>query len=424
MTKKHSCPYCGNNPVPHYLNWYFDTINILFERLQVWFLCNPIAKFLSRWEDDITLWIIGLGRLLFMIKLAKKPGPRTLDRARVLWEEAEKRGLEMREVRIFDRGVDLYIVRKSIPGKWRKKIIIFSGIPRPYMADQSNLLTLDDKWIFKKTCEKNNLPIAHGGHAFSFQEAKDIFDRIEHPIIVKPRLGSRGRHVVTYVRDHDDLYQAYKIARQLCLWVMVEEQLYWPVYRATVIDYKLAGVLSGTQPQVLWDGKSTLSELLEEKNKSRDKEIAEVKPTQSMAWFLKRQLSCDGRIKIGKDELSKPWKLVADNSWDKTIFEYVPKKNEVVYLSEKIGLSYGGNAIEEYDKCHPDNRELFERAARVFGDPIVGFDFMIADISQSWKTQRCGFLEANSVPFINLHHHPHQGKPRNIAARVWDLMGL
>jgi len=149
-----------------------------------------------------------------------------------------------------------------------------------------------------------------------------------------------------------------------------------------------------------------------------------VKPTQSMAWFLKRQLSCDGRIKIGKDELSRPWKLVADNSWDKTIFEYVPKKNEVVYLSEKIGLSYGGNAIEEYDKCHPDNRELFERAARVFGDPIVGFDFMIADISQSWKTQRCGFLEANSVPFINLHHHPHQGKPRNIAARVWDLMGL
>lgn len=108
-------------------------------------MCNPIAKFLSRWEDDITLWIIGLGRLLFMIKLAKKPGPRTLDRARVLWEEAEKRGLEMREVRIFDRGVDLYIVRKSIPGKWRKKIIIFSGIPRPYMADQSNLLTLDDK---------------------------------------------------------------------------------------------------------------------------------------------------------------------------------------------------------------------------------------------------------------------------------------
>jgi D-alanine-D-alanine ligase-like ATP-grasp enzyme len=47
---------------------------------------------------------------------------------------------------------------------------------------------------------------------------------------------------------------------------------------------------------------------------------------------------------------------------------------------------------------------------------------MITDITKSWKTQRCGFLEANTVPFINLHHHPHKWTPRNVAAKVWDLM--
>ncbi len=93
-------------------------------------------------------------------------------------------------------------------------------------------------------------------------------------------------------------------------------------------------------------------------------------------------------------------------------------------MSEKIGLSYGGDSAEEYDICHPDNKILFERAATVFKDPIVGFDFMIADITKSWKEQRCGFLEANTVPFINLHHHPHTGKPRNVAAKVWDLMKM
>ena len=65
----------------------------------------------------------------------------------------------------------------------------------------------------------------------SFEEAKKIFDRIEKPVIVKPRLGSRGRHVVTYVRNHDDLRHAFKIARQLCLWVIIEEQIIGPVYR-------------------------------------------------------------------------------------------------------------------------------------------------------------------------------------------------
>lgn len=70
-----------------------------------------------------------------------------------------------------------------------------------------------------------------GGFARTFEEAKRIFDRIQKPVIVKPRLGSRGRHVVTYVRNHDDLRHAFKIARQLCLWVIVEEQIIGPVYR-------------------------------------------------------------------------------------------------------------------------------------------------------------------------------------------------
>ena len=146
---------------------------------------------------------------------------------------------------------------------------------------------------------------------------------------------------MTYVRDHADLYEAYRIARQLCLWVIVEEQLFGPVYRATVIDYQLAGVLSGTQPQVIGDGSKTLTELMGIVNKNRDKEIAEVVPSQSMAWFLKRQLSCDGRIQIDSEEISKPWKLVSNDAWDKAIFSYIPKKGELVYLSEKIGLSYG-----------------------------------------------------------------------------------
>ena len=95
-----------------------------------------------------------------------------------------------------------------------------------------------------------------------------------------------------------------------------------------------------------------------------------------------------------------------------------------MYLNEKIGVSYGGGSAEEYDICHPDNKALFEKAANVFDDTIIGFDFMIPDISRSWREQRCGFLEANSVPFINLHHHPLKGKPRNIAAKVWDLINF
>jgi hypothetical protein len=50
-----------------------------------------------------------------VIHFGKKPGKNTLSRAKVLWEEAEKRGLEMREIRVIDKAVDTYIVRKLIP---------------------------------------------------------------------------------------------------------------------------------------------------------------------------------------------------------------------------------------------------------------------------------------------------------------------
>lgn len=144
---------------------------------------------------------------------------------------------------------------------------------------------------------------------------------------MKPRLGSRGRHVVTYVRNHDDLRHAFKIARQLCLWVIVEEQIIGPVYRGTVIDYEISGILSGTQPMVTGDGKSNLLKLIESKNKHREEGIAEVVPNEKMNWFLKRQLSFDGRIKLSDADLTKPWKLSRKNSEEKNLLTtYIPKK--------------------------------------------------------------------------------------------------
>ena len=78
MTKKPSCPYCDENPVPHYINWYFDSINILFERLQVLLFCNPVARFLGRFEDDATLFLVGALRIMGIVHFGKKPAKGTL----------------------------------------------------------------------------------------------------------------------------------------------------------------------------------------------------------------------------------------------------------------------------------------------------------------------------------------------------------
>lgn len=132
---------------------------------------------------------------------------------------------------------------------------------------------------------------------------------------------------MTYVRTHAELREAFRIARQLCLWVIVEEQIIGPVYRGTVINYALEGVLAGFQPTIVGDGEKNLEKLIAEKNAHRDEGVSEVHITEKMNWFLKRQLAHDGRIELAEKDIKNAWKLTGKETWDKSLFQtYIPKK--------------------------------------------------------------------------------------------------
>jgi len=173
----------------------------------------------------------------------------------------------------------------------------------------------------------------------------------------------------------------------------------------------LAGVLRGDPPFVTGDGQNSIDNLIKQKNQAAHPGVKDIVVSGEMERFLQRQME----VKIRKNS-----KFQIPNSKP---FAYVPEKGESVVLSEKIGVNYGGSSSEDYDICHSDNKELFIRAAKILGDPIAGFDFIIPDITVSWKNQKCGFIEVNSLPFINLHHDPLLGTPRNAAALVWDMIG-
>ena len=87
---------------------------------------------------------------------------------------------------------------------------------------------------------------------------KRAFEKMQKPVIVKPRLGSRGRHTTTHIYTEKELYNAVKIAKKLCHYVIIEEHLKGSVYRATAIDGKVVGILAGDQPKITGDGVSTI----------------------------------------------------------------------------------------------------------------------------------------------------------------------
>lgn len=286
-----------------------------------------------------------------------------------LWREADARGITMRQFRPFGLRRNLFLA------SYQGRSLVFEGLPRP-ARHSSALAWMDDKAVMKKRFSGQGFPVPRDSH--------------EWPLVVKPRLGSGGRHTAAGITNDAQLARAIASARQISPRVMVEEQLDGPVYRATLIDGKLVAVLRRDPPQIVGDGIRTIRELVDEENKN---------PLRAGPVFAPLRI----------DRVEDP--------------DHIPAPGEVVFLHWKVNWGVGGTSHDATDETHPDNAQLFHDIAEYLDDDIIGIDFIIADISRSWReTPRCGVIEVNSQPFIGNHHFPFTGPPRNVAGAVWDLV--
>lgn len=386
---KKQCPHCGNNQVSHFSAWVNNSFGVPANRLYL-AVCGEreqkFAGYLVKWVFDV---FIATFRLFGVITMYHDPNRAGTARGRVLWEEANRRGIGMEGLLFFGRITDSYIARL------KGHNIYFSGIPRPAYTSTGSDWWLDDKGILKDRLSKAGLPVPAGGSFSRFDTLAARFETLKKPVIVKPQLGSRGRHTTTHIYTREQLRRAFDIARQISYWIVMEEHLEGSVYRATVIDGRLVGVLRGDPPRVAGDGRSTIAQLVEGKNKLRHEKVSIVVLDERHRDFL---------VRTGRN------------------FETVPVAGETVDLLASIGVSYGGHSAEVTEKTHPETKRIMERAAAVVDDPMVGFDFIIPDITKAPAGERWGIIECNSTSFINLHHDPVEGVPVNAAKYVWDYV--
>ena len=384
---KNSCPYCGNNPINHAFCYTMETLNVFLDPVSRR-IDNVQNRHVNRLLNQVTGLFGWFFEKLGLLQFHRDSEKTLSDRSKVIWEEAEKRDILMEGIMILGRPIEQH--RAKINGRWH----YFESLPVPPQFNHESYSWMDDKGKLKNFFKKHRLPSAFGGHTASLEEALKIFRKGRPPFIVKPRLGSRGRHTTTHIYSEAEFIRAFKIAKQLCRYVIAEEHLVGSVYRGTYINGEVVGILRGDPPRIVGDGKHIVKELIKIKNKKKHPKVSDVKVTPHLEEFLRRQ-----------------------NLSLKTI----PTKGKTVDLSEKIGISYGGFSAEEIPITHPKIITQIKKAGDVMGSPVVGFDFIIQDITKDPDKQRWGIIEANSLPFIDLHHFPLEGKPINVAAKIWDL---
>ncbi|MBP9732293.1 MAG: hypothetical protein KBD29_02425 [Candidatus Magasanikbacteria bacterium] len=387
MSKK--CLYCGNNPIHHRLAWFSQSFVIIMNPvgkiISGGFLSRALSHF-SQWFFQATFTILDL---FGAIEENTDKNKVVSDRGRALWDEAEVRGLSFKSFIVWNKPVDIYEVR--IKGKK----IRFNGLPRPPHNESGSDWWLDDKAALKKKLQKAGIPVPNGGAFTRYEPLRKMFKTLRKPVIIKPRIGSRGRHTTTHISNEEELKQAFDRAKQLCHWVVMEEHLVGSVYRGTMIDGKFAGNLRGEPPRITGDGVHTIEELVAIKNANRHPEVKEVKLSDTHTEFLART--------------------------KKKLTDILPDGQRIDIL-EKIGTSYGGFRAEVTESTHPEIKRILEAAAAIVQDPMIGFDFIIEDTTCSPHEQVWGIIECNGVPFVDLHHYPLEGKPNPVAKHIWDYV--
>lgn len=394
VPKAIACEECGSDPIFHRMTYYTilidDAMRSVFDP---GFVGRWLARAAHALERAVTPPLLELLMALGVAKRIERPDDGTQLLALMLWQEADTRGIIVEEVRLFDLPRNIFLARFPDGKK-----IAYEGIPLPprsiYRADW-----LDNKAELKKRFAKLGLPVAKGGSASSFRQAKRLYAKLAPPVIVKPYSGSGSRHTLLHIDTEAELKRAYSVATQICPAAVIEEELVGPVYRATVVDGSLAATLRRDQPHVIGDGLRTITELVEDANRH---------PARQGPYFHMMQLDAAAEKEL---------------AWQKMTVSSIPENGMRVTLHQKINWSVGGTTADVSDEVHPDNAALFEETARVLAAPIVGIDFIIGDITRSWKEQeRSGIIECNSMPFFDNHHLPFEGKPRNVAGLIWDMV--
>lgn len=326
--------------------------------------------------------------------LVTRPDSAMQPRERVFWEEGQRRGVSIFGYRLF-KGAALFMC-----ASYKGKTIVYDTLPRPGVSTSAALEWMDDKNMCHKMFREHGIPMAKGGEAFLYSTARSLFHTLHAPVVVKPSRGSRSRHTTMHIENEDEFKKAFKKAKQISPWVMIEEELSGFVYRATVIGGKVIGVLRREPALVMGDGIHTVRQLVELENKDP-----------------KRHGPVFHMIQLYTEEHTKELARMGMN------FNTVPREGERVLLSQKASRGLGGGATDVTDEIHPEIRAVCEKVARVLDDPLVGIDFITSDITQPFaSTPRAGIIECNSAPFIDLHLFPLVGKERNTPGALWELI--
>lgn len=245
------------------------------------------------------------------------------------------------------------------------------------------------------------LPVPRQRVVRTAEAAATAAERLGYPVVVKPLDANHGRGVSLDLKNGDEVRAAFDKAREHARSIVVENFLAGFDHRMLVIGGQLVAVAKRVPGHVVGDGEHTIAQLVDIVNADPRRGIGHEK--------VLTRIELDAQAE----------RLMASKNVTR---DTVLPEGEVFFLRGTGNLSTGGTAIDLTDVVHPDNRDMAVRAAKAIGLDVCGVDFITPDIAESYRETGGGICEVNAAPGFRMHVAPTEGKPRDVAGPVMDML--
>ena len=282
-------------------------------------------------------------------------------------------------------------------GKYQKRVEATTTSQTSHIA----VGIAQDKNQTNRLLQDAGLPVPRSRLVQTEEEALNAAERFGYPVVTKPFDGNHGRGVTLNLMNADEVREGYRLAREEGRHVIVEQHLQGNDYRILVIGGMVVAVSERVPGHVVGDGLHTIRELVDTVNRDPRRGIGHEK--------ILTRIEIDEQAEL----LLKKAGFTLDT---------VLPDGKKFYLRLTGNLSTGGTAIDRTDEIHYENIQIAQRAIQVIGLDVGGVDFMSPDISKPVSEVGGGIVEINAGPGFRMHLAPSQGQPRNVAAKMIDLL--
>ena len=339
-------------------------------------ICRPENMLVAVADENVNVAAARIAGVLGLITKPRErtPPPAEITASRDLLEIARSRGLAAKELAYWNSRPLLQIGYGASQSIYRGR--------RTGATSHIATRIADDKRRTNALLKAHGLPHATQAVVESIPAAVRAAGKFGYPVIVKPTGSSESRGVTGNILNDEELAAAVRHALLHSRKVIVEPFLKGTDHRFLIIGGKMAHVTRHETAHVTGDGKSTVEELVA---KANENPIRGPEVHQPYTWL---DLGDDAQRMLVRQGLTA---------------KSMPASGQPVILSSICHLSTGATAVDVTALAHRDNIAAAERIARLIGLDICGVDFLLPDVTRSYREAGGVIVEVNQGPSLDMH---------------------